>query len=162
MALHSVIERLRYRLAAKGRHGTHSPFVYDLVENVLQDKARKAKGTHKYSKLLNALTEHYHYHSMLNLNDPGTTAHVNGVPDMVMLPAASPDQWQQLVHICAPTLLGGGLVIVPSIHRSKAHTDAWRALCKDGFIKLSIDLYAIGLLFAKPEFKEKQHFVLKY
>jgi hypothetical protein len=38
VTLHALIQYLRYRWQAKGRHGTHSPFVYRFVEEVLRKK----------------------------------------------------------------------------------------------------------------------------
>lgn len=36
--MNSVLEYIKYRWNAKGRHGTHSPFIYDLVDNCFSIK----------------------------------------------------------------------------------------------------------------------------
>jgi hypothetical protein len=39
---------------------------------------------------------------------------------------------------------------------------AWEKICKDDRVTLSIDLFFIGLVFFRKEFREKQHFVIRY
>lgn len=133
MTTHSVAQYLKYRLKAKTRHGVHSPFVYNLIERVLKNQSSAP------------------FHSKL-------AAYLENAP-VVLLDGIPPDEWlQALNNIQDP----GTALILRDIHRTSAHTLNWNSLAADERVRLSIDIYSRGLLFFRDEFKEKQHFVLKY
>lgn len=54
------------------------------------------------------------------------------------------------------------IILIKGIHNSPADTAAWNKLHTDKAVTLSIDIFSYGLLFFNPDFKVKQHFVLKY
>lgn len=54
------------------------------------------------------------------------------------------------------------IVIFDDIHWSKEMEQAWNAIKKHPSVKLSIDLFFIGILFFKKEFKVKQDFVIRF
>lgn len=53
-------------------------------------------------------------------------------------------------------------IIFDDIHWSEEMEAAWKKICKDDRVTLSIDLFFIGLVFFRKEFREKQHFVIRY
>ncbi|HYD21789.1 MAG TPA: hypothetical protein VEB40_09965 [Flavipsychrobacter sp.] len=59
------------------------------------------------------------------------------------------------------TLTDNNILFIPFIHKTPGATKNWNQLRADRRVLLSIDLFDIGLLITRPEFKEKQHFVLK-
>lgn len=70
----------------------------------------------------------------------------------------APQKWEE-------SLIGNlnteNILVIEDIHITATHTKAWNNLIENKHVILSIDLYDIGLLFFKKEFKVKQHFVLK-
>ncbi len=165
MALHSFIEYLKYSWKAKGRHGTHSPFVYDLVENVLMDKGTiKPESVIeyrslplKYENLISRIALYYGCKNVLSVPAENSTIQK---PDMLLLNDSR--QWAVLFEHYAPVLNGNTIVVVPHIHQTVLQTRAWGKIVAHPQVRMSIDLYGIGLLLFREEFKEKQHFVLKY
>lgn len=127
MSFHTFIEYLKYRLKAKGRHGTHSPFVYAFVDHVLMDKSAVP-----FKEKLEA---YFSDCSIVYSKDPS--------------------------HVL-PVKNSSVIILVEGIHQSPEHTAIWQRLCNDASVKMSIDMYTYGMLLSLDEFKEKQHFVLKY
>lgn len=64
---------------------------------------------------------------------------------------------QQAIEAATPE----SVVLVRAPHASRESTMCWNALCARPEVTLSIDLYKIGLLFFRKEFRVKQHFVLR-
>lgn len=123
---------LHYRLRAKGRHGVHSPFVFDFIE----------KGLRARSGTLQEKIEAYF-----------------GTASLRSLEVADPHQWPGVLERMQPA--PQHIIVVSDIHRSLQHTRSWEALCAHPSVRLSIDLFDLGLLFFREEFRERQHFVLK-
>lgn len=245
-----------YRLKAKGAHSVHSPFVFDIVEKVLDDgreyyafeeieelrldllddfthiivqdygagskklksesrsisKIAKISGIRpKYGRLLFRLANLINARSILELGTClgiGTafmaaadgTAQITSIEgsdilakraranlreldlkaevihstfddalpsmegpfDMVYIDGnhtyeATMRYFHELLHRLTPT----GVMVFDDIYWSTGMMRAWKEICADERITLSIDLYQLGLVFPKPEF-EKQHFVLRY
>ncbi len=54
------------------------------------------------------------------------------------------------------------LVILHGIHDDADMETVWNALKKHSNIRLTIDLFAIGILFCRKEQKEKEYFIIRY
>ena len=61
-----------------------------------------------------------------------------------------------------PFIKDDTLLIFDDIHWSRGMHKAWQTIHSDQRVRLSIDLFFFGLVFFKKDFKEKQHFTLKY
>jgi len=75
-------------------------------------------------------------------------------------------------HRCEPTenyfrwLLeksnSNSIFIFDDIHWSKGMENAWEHIQKHPAVRCSIDLFFIGIVFFRQEFKEKQHFTIRF
>lgn len=55
-----------------------------------------------------------------------------------------------------------GCIVFDDIHWSREMEHAWQQICADPRVTLTIDLFAIGLVFIRPEHLQKQHFVIRF
>ena len=54
------------------------------------------------------------------------------------------------------------ILVFDDIHWSSEMEAAWETIKKDASVTCSIDLFFIGIVFFRKEFKEKQHFVIRF
>ena len=54
------------------------------------------------------------------------------------------------------------IFVFDDIHWSGEMESAWETIKNDTAVKCSIDLFFIGIIFFRKEFKEKQHFAIRY
>ena len=54
------------------------------------------------------------------------------------------------------------VLVFDDIHWSSEMEAAWETIKKDAAVTCSIDLFFIGIVFFRKEFKEKQHFTIRY
>jgi predicted O-methyltransferase YrrM len=61
-----------------------------------------------------------------------------------------------------PLVPNEGCIVFDDIHWSREMEEAWAGICADQRVTLTIDLFAIGLVFVRKEQLEKQHFTIRY
>lgn len=83
-------------------------------------------------------------------------------PELFLFDLADPTDWLVAWNKYKQHFTTNTIILITGIHHSNAHTQSWNHLCGFAEVTLSIDLYKVGLVFFKEEFKEKQHFVLKH
>lgn len=129
-----MVQRLRYWLKAKTRHGVHSPFVFDFIEKAL----RPANG--------------------LSLEE-----RINRYFDGFLMVMIDSEELNEVVTIPEGSHPGASIILlVRNPHTTAQTTEDWKKLHQNTAVTLSIDLFSCGLLFFSPQFKEKQHFVVRY
>lgn len=91
-----------------------------------------------------------------------TEANATGSADCILLGSHNSEAVERIFSENAGRMSAGLIFIIHDIHASPHNALQWLRLREDARVNLSIDLWHIGLLFYRPDFKEKQHFVLKY
>jgi len=61
-----------------------------------------------------------------------------------------------------PHVHAGSMVIFDDIHWSADMEEAWEAIKENNAVRLSIDLFFVGLVFFSDQFKIKQHFTIRF
>jgi predicted O-methyltransferase YrrM len=66
--------------------------------------------------------------------------------------------FKKLLQYATPSTI----LIFDDIHWSKEMEEAWDQIKADESVTLSIDLFFIGIIFLRKEFKQKQHFSIRF
>lgn len=168
----------RHLMRAKGRHGTHSPFVYAFVEQVMRAKAPRRLPQSPFRPRATALL----YKTLRYL----APQQVYLVPELyaglqpvvlAALPQAGIHTWtggpvttQSLViatlkesgvATLTDLLLQPVSVLLPLSQDRRAIARIWAQLAGLDTVKTSLDYWYFGLLVNDPAFKAKQHFRLR-
>ena len=128
-----------YCIKAKTLYNIHSPFVFDMYQNVLFArvrsglKARTDGHSRRFGELRYKLMDYY---SLKEVQADDHTALLAGGDDI------------------------GSILIVDRPHASKEAEQRWAALCGDERYRVSIDIYRVGLLLTNRHL-HREHFLLK-
>lgn len=183
--------RFQFWKQAKGRHGVHSPFVFEFIELCLNKKTKLDVPlvllTTSNSICINRIIEYFQNKEIFwtsnSLELPQTLITKNnldaehqaiqsyeisidnwlktdGYIDCLLIDNKEEQDWQMIMKKIMPFVQNESLIIVNNIRQNEAKFSQWEAIAEFSEVRLSIDLYSIGLLFFKKEFKEKQHFHL--
>ena len=161
-----TFDYIAHWLLSHSRHGTHSPFVYRLVAEVVYNyhavAPERVQGLHppKVNALLNRILEDY--------PDPGDFTDLLDYTDGIDLPEKADvvlirrDQdllgaFERLLSRVHP----GSLLIFEGIYQNQGHKTDWKQIIANEQVSVSIDLYYIGLVFFR-EGQAKENFSIRF
>ncbi len=169
-------------MRARGRHGTHSPFVYAFVEQVMRAPVKAGLPVQTYMPrkafhLLYKTIKHLAPDTVYTASEWFSALQLIGEAlsiNVVVMPAGGlPQSTVAGALICMsgredelnllPELLPAKALKILLIrpHASKKRFVIWNRLATLPEVSVSLDYWHLGLLVKDPAFKAKQHFCLR-
>ena len=160
------IEYTAFLWKAKGRHGTHSPFAYWLVDHVNCQKPTQinryfsdiaSKKTKNFlNKLLHCLPDYPIFMSVLKQDIPPNNYNGNA-PCICILGADLLLTFLEAIHL--KSLHPDSILVILEPHKS-SHQLVWEGVVSQPTFHFSADCFDFGLLSPRPG-QAKEHFYLK-
>lgn len=167
--------RIKHYLLSNTLHGTHSPFVYHFLENIVYKESLPNQS--KFEGLLYRITnwdyvEHVYAFgatdSEINLlklshkNIYTTYTNTNGLISMVYFGTLlSAEEIKNTYNILKSHINTQSVFVFSTTNSSNEILEVWKYICRDEKNIISIDLFSIGILFF-VDTKPKEHFTILY
>lgn len=144
-AIRYCLDYINHRLTSKSRHGTHSPFVYQLVDEVVYAKRQKGEANDKVQRLIDRLMRRFNSRQVYRL---GSALPPDGPLDIIVFQADyNPKTNEHFLHELLPKLHQGSVLVVTAVYHSNDTKQFWRSIKAIPGVTVTIDLFDVGLVF---------------
>lgn len=171
---------LRHMLLARTRHGTHSPFVYRLLEEVVYASQPKRRGLTKAERLTQLLVIHRKPKSILLVGHfsntwisqlstlhtqipcvhlPADSMPDDGTFDLVVYQQETLDK--EAMSALSARIHERSILVVAPLYADEDSYRMWQHLMVWEHATVTIDLFAVGLAFFHRG-QVKEHFTIRY
>ena len=187
-SVNRLVEFIKYKWKASGRHGIHSPFIYDLIENGIRTSIIKAEFHPNDSKnidfqkfvfkllryfkpqyiLIDENKEITSWKNFFQQNFKDLKVRLNTEEfnnssntdefDIIFISEAT--NLLEKVSRLIPYFGNDTILIVYGIRNNQLVFKDWRKLCEMKTFHVSIDFFHSGLIMKRNQ-QEKEHFTLK-
>ncbi|KAA5536501.1 hypothetical protein F0919_02200 [Taibaiella lutea] len=182
LSMKHILQRGKHLWKAKGRHGTHSPFVYAFVEQVLRSKKRfQVKNSPLSQKQINQINRSIQYlgadviyadaflfETINALSNHASSAKFKVLP----LDISKEDYKDGACFVCFSGKASNDFLInivkqstcaaiIPLNQKNKNQKQYWEHLKNEPIFKMALDTWYIGFISNHPDFKIKQYFRLR-
>jgi len=162
-----------YFNASNGKgHGVHSPFVYSFIRSVLNNKELKqeANYSNKYRALVIRMVAYYMPEPVMELeatqlNKANVLEEIENADTIGLLYIKKIKNAEDLTSYFNAVLKKintQSILIFEGIHNSKEMEASWEAIKMHNEVKLTIDLYKLGIVFFRQEQLEKENFIIRF
>ena len=162
-----------YFNASNGKgHGVHSPFVYSFIRSVLNNKELKqeANYSNKYLALVKRMVAYYMPANVMELEaTPLNKAKVleeientNTIGLLYIKQIKNAEDLMMYFNAALKKINTESILIFEGIHKSKEMESSWEKIKMHYEVKLTIDLYKLGIVFFRQEQLEKENFIIRF
>jgi hypothetical protein len=162
-----------YFNASNGKgHGVHSPFVFSFITDVLNTKelSEQAASTNKYRALVNGMIAFYKPVVVMELEaTPSNKANVlEGIENadsmglLYIKQIKNAEDLMSYFNAAIKKVNTQSILIFEGIHESKEMEANWEKIKMHYEVKLTIDLYKLGIVFFRQEQLEKENFTIRF
>ena len=168
----SFIQYLKYFFkASNGRgHGVHSPFVYSFIISVLNKKNQysNTENVNKYDALVQSMISYYTPESICiedALNKEQALTKISNLErvDLLYLKKIknSDDLWM-FFNTVMQKVNSQSILIFEGIHQNSQMQACWENIKMNQQVRLTIDVFKLGILFFRTEQREKENFIIRF
>jgi len=162
-----------YFTAANGKgHGVHSPFVYSFIRSVLNNKGLKqeANYSNKYRALIIRMVAYYMSANVMELeanssNKANNLLEIGNADSIGLLNVKQNKNAEDLIsyfYAALKKINTQSILIFDGIHDSKEMEASWETIKMHKEVKLTIDLFKLGIVFFRQEQLEKENFIIRF
>lgn len=162
-----------YINASNGKgHGVHSPFVFSFITAVLNSKElnEQAVSTNKYRALVNGMIAFYKPVVVMELEaTPSNKADVleeianaDTIGLLYVKQINNAEDVTNYFNAALKKINTQSILIFDNIHDSKEMESSWEKIKMHSEVKLTIDLYKLGIAFFRQEQLEKENFTIRF
>ena len=162
-----------YFNASSGKgHGVHSPFVFNFISSILNNKELKqeANYSNKYRAILIRMVAYYMPVVVMELEaTPSNKANVlEGIENadsmglLYIKQIKNAEDLMSYFNAAIKKVNTQSILIFEGIHESKEMEANWEKIKMHYEVKLTIDLYKLGIVFFRQEQLEKENFTIRF
>ena len=165
-SLFNSLTYIRYYLLAKNKHGIHSPFVYQLLTEVIKPKKRVYFNREKNTRqLIKRLVTHFQPNSIAEIGIQNLSKHSkNYTSDFQNIKTKFVDfiylntTTIETLDTALKYMHNDSVLLLNNIHQTK---EDWQYIQRHPKVNVSINLFYIGLIFLREQ-QEEQHFTIRF
>lgn len=154
--LRFYVDWLTHFLVANSRHGTHSPFVYRLVDNVVYGRLQVGEPRDKRTRLIARLIDWFQPDTVydMRIDEHPPISRI----DFVVADCVHAETLVTQLDRLWPRLHTQSVFVLLGCHRTAGANLLWQSIKNRPEVTVTIDLFDIGLVFfhsgqAKEDFK---------
>jgi len=162
-----------YFNASNGKgHGVHSPFVFNFIGSILNNTELKqeANYSNKYHALLIRMVAYYMPEAVLELaltpsNKVNILEEIENTDNIGLLYLKQNENAADLMvyfNAAIKKINTHSILIFEDIHLSKEMEASWEQIKMHKEVKLTIDVYKLGIVFFRKEQLEKENFIIRF
>ena len=162
-----------YFNASNGKgHGVHSPFVFNFISSILNNKELKqeANYSNKYRALLIRMVAYYMPEVVMEFeatpsNKADVLEEIENADTIGLLHVKQNKNAEDVISYFSAAIKKvntESILIFDGIHDSKEMENSWEAIKMHKEVKLTIDLYKLGIVFFRQEQLEKENFTIRF